>query len=514
MNYRQMIGHRLVMGLNGTQINQEFEDLVKDYQIGNVILFKENVVSNDQLKKLCGQIQSLVQKHTGYPALITIDQEGGMVTRLEADGLNVPGAMAISATKDPHNAYVAGKITGLQLGALGINIDLAPVADINSNMQNPVIGVRSYGDDKDRVSLYAKAMAQGLADSGLLAVAKHFPGHGDTNVDSHLGLPEINKSLADLYDCELVPFINLIAAKVPAIMTSHILFPQLEPDRLPATMSRKIITGLLKDKLGFQGLVISDCMEMKAIENYYGTVAGVVKAIQAGVDLILISHTHDLVRRAADQVLKAMEDGQINMAEFEASVAKIIAVKAGLKGRNQAVDLAYDQNQARIEALLEASLSPLNFSGEDLPELGNKPLFVACKPFRATNVMNAKLGDLNFADYMARVFGGVGVTIDHNPDTDQVRQLLANSGHMTYSAIVIGTYNAHLYEGQKAVIDYLADKARTLIVIALRNPYDLIGLPDGAYGIAAYEYSHKSLKAIGRALKKDFIMTGQLPVQL
>ncbi len=212
-----------------------------------------------------------------------------MVTRLTDDATNMPGAMAIAATGNPENAYTAGRITAAELQALGIDFDLAPVMDVNSNPQNPVIGVRSYADNPETVARFALRMMQGLLDGGVLCAAKHFPGHGDTSLDSHLSLPTVDKSLAALEAVELVPFKAAISAGIPAIMTSHILFPQLEKDTLPATMSRAIITGLLKESLGFKGLVISDCMEMAAIKQFYGTVEGTIAALVAGVDLVFIS---------------------------------------------------------------------------------------------------------------------------------------------------------------------------------------------------------------------------------
>lgn len=199
-----------------------------------------------------------------------------MVSRLGADAAVVPSAMCVSATGEPRNAYLAGLITGRELSALGVNFDLAPVMDVNSNPHNPVIGVRSYGDAPETVSRYGVEMIRGLTEGGVLSCAKHFPGHGDTALDSHLSLPRVDKTLEELESCELAPFRAAIEAGVPAVMTTHILFPELEPDGVPATMSRRIITGILKERMGFKGLVVSDCMMMQAIQTYYGTVNGIV----------------------------------------------------------------------------------------------------------------------------------------------------------------------------------------------------------------------------------------------
>ena len=188
MDLREQIGQRLVTGFPGTELTEDFRRMVREYKISNVILFRENITDCAQLKQLCGEIQALVRRETGHGAFITADQEGGLVTRLPGDAVNVPGAMAIAATGDPENAYRAGLLTGRELRALGVNFDLAPSVDVNSNPENPVIGARSYGDTPQEVSRYANRMIRGLLDGGVLCSAKHFPGHGDTDTDSHLAL--------------------------------------------------------------------------------------------------------------------------------------------------------------------------------------------------------------------------------------------------------------------------------------------------------------------------------------
>ena len=194
MDLLTALGQHLVTGFKGPEMTEEFVQSVREYHIGNVILFDYNVVDKAQLKKLCAEIAELVTKETGYPPFITIDQEGGAVSRLKEDATIFPSAMAIAATGDPENARTAGRITGEELLAMGVNFDLAPVMDVNSNPNNPVIGVRSYGDQPAQVARYGVAMAQGLMQGGVLASIKHFPGHGDTSVDSHLGLPRVDKN--------------------------------------------------------------------------------------------------------------------------------------------------------------------------------------------------------------------------------------------------------------------------------------------------------------------------------
>ena len=322
-----MIGQRLVFGFKGTELPQEFTELVRKFKLGNVILFRYNVENTAQLSRLCAEIQELVRRETGHPAFITIDQEGGMVTRLPADAVNVPGSMAIAATGRVRDAYDCAGITARQLRGIGANFNLAPDLDVNSNSMNPVIGVRSFGDDAARVAELGAQAVRGYGEAGLLCCGKHFPGHGDTAVDSHLGLPCIDKSLAELEKTELVPFRAAIEAGIPAIMSSHILFPQIEPSGVPATMSRRIMHDILRGGLGFDGLVLSDCMVMDAIRLHYGTANGVVAAMKAGVDMVFVCSNPALQRESAEAAVAAAERGEIDLTETEESVCRILAAK-------------------------------------------------------------------------------------------------------------------------------------------------------------------------------------------
>ncbi len=510
---REQIGQRIVVGFPGTIIDAELEELICNYKIGNIILFKHNITSIPQVKKLCQDLQEMVRKNTGHSAFITIDQEGGMVTRLDQDAVNVPGAMAIAATKNVDNAYQAGKITGEQLRDVGINFNLAPTVDVNSNMDNPVIGVRSYGDLPEQVAAYGVAMTRGLQDGGVLACAKHFPGHGDTNVDSHLGLPLIDKTLEELEQCELIPFKEVIEAGIPAVMTTHILFPKLEPEKIPATMSHKIITGLLREKLGFEGLIVSDCMEMNAIKQLYGTVEGVKQAISAGVDLVFISHTAKVAREVSDVLTKALETKQIPIKEMNDTVERILKYKEKyLKYNQSSINFDVKSGQNFAFNLLKASITPVQMPTDTLPELGPHPLFIGTPLFRATNVSNQQEDGICFSEFLAKRFGGEAILISPNPEEAEIKLALAEVEK--YSCVVIGTYNGHLYNGQLELVRQVADKNQKVIVIALRNPYDLRELPKTVYGIAAYEYTQKSLEVIAQLIEHKFIPKGILPVSM
>ena len=508
MTLQEKIGQRLFGGFPGLHMSPEFIALVREYKVGNVVLFKHNIESNQQLKQLCAEIQQLIREETGHDAFISIDQEGGCITRLSEDAVNVPGAMALVATGDSHNAFLAATLTGSELAALGINFNLAPVVDINNNPDNPIIGSRCFGDTAETVVAYALEAVRGYESCGILSCAKHFPGHGDTASDSHVSLPLIDKSLEQLEQLELKPFRAMVDAGCPAIMTTHILFPQVEKKHVPATMSQTIITKLLKEKMGYQGLVVSDCMEMDAIGKFYGTAKGAVAAAAAGVDMIMVSHSTKRLREAAQEIRRAVENGTISMEEMDQSVEKILSFKKkycrvsfGTAGSAEAF--------AACRALREKSI--VLISGP-LPSLGDKPFFVGCADYRAGLVSNVQQDSFTFPEYMAQKIGGTAMVTAPNPHRDEIAKAVSCASGC--SCIVVGTYNGHLFEGQMQLVRELGKLDLPMIVTALRNPYDLKHLPEHAAGVAAWDYSMMTMELLVPVLIGKKVPTGKLPVTI
>ena len=508
MTLREKIGQRLVGGFPGKEISPEFVRLVEEYKVGNVILFRHNIESGSQLKALCRQIQALVREHTGHSAFICIDQEGGGVSRLPEDGVNVPGGMALAATGSPENARLAAAITARELRALGIQVNFAPVADVNNNPRNPIIGSRCFGDTPQQVCAFLLPALEGYRESGVLATVKHFPGHGDTQMDSHISLPVIPKTLEQLEQLELIPFRAAVEAGCPLVMTTHILFPGIEKEHVPATMSRAIITGLLKQKLGFRGLVVSDCMEMAAIQTYYGTARGAAAAAAAGVDLITVSHTESLAAQAAEEMEKAVLSGRISMEEMDASVEKILAYKARWCSEPQG-EFGTPEAFAQARALRAASIAAI---GAPVPPLGDRPLFAGCADYRSGLVSNAEESRITFPDFMARHLGGDALVTGTDPDAREIEAAAAAArGH---SALVVCTYNGHLHPGQLALVKALGQTGLPLIQVALRDPYDLKALPAGGTGIAAWDYSLMTLEVLVPVLSGERKASGGMPVKL
>lgn len=330
-----------------TKVNAEVADAIDKYDFGGVILFAENVKETKQTLALTQDMQKAAIENKAnngkIPLLLAIDQEGGIVYRL-GSGTALPGNMAIGATNDPKLATEAGQIIGRELSALGLNVDFAPVLDTNNNPQNPVIGLRSFSSDPNRVAYLGIPMMKGIQDYNVAVAAKHFPGHGDTAVDSHTGLPLVDKSLTELEKLELLPFKKAMDAGVDLLMTAHIQYPQIEKDQVvsketgekiyvPATLSDDILTGLVRKKYGYKGVIVSDAMGMDAIAKNFGEVEAVKMAIKAGVDLVLMPTTlrskADLskIDTIVDEVVRAVQTGDISEERLNESVRRILTLK-------------------------------------------------------------------------------------------------------------------------------------------------------------------------------------------
>lgn len=510
MDIQTIVGQRLAIGFSGTSLPADTIELIRDYKIGNLILFRENIESSQQLWKLCQQIQETVLETTGFPAFICIDQEGGMVSRLSPDTVRVPGNMAVAAAGGPEAAYRMACITARQLRGTGVNFNLAPVVDVNSNPKNPVIGMRSFGDDPERVAAYAAAAVRGYHDSGVCCCAKHFPGHGDTTVDSHIGLPMINKSLKELQETELVPFRAVIEAGVPAIMSSHILFPRIEPDGIPATMSRRIMHDLLRNEMGFEGLILSDDMEMDAIRKRFGTARGSVEAIKAGIDLVFVCKKYlKLRRKFAEAVTREVSAGIITKENLESSCERILKAKEKFAFTTSEPEIASheeDFTAARKTACDAAVL----FSGQHLP-LSEDTFFCGPQDYRMTDAANAGIYETDFVTYMRTTFSAPGCICSVDPQTAEIAMITEEA--QKHRNLVLGTCNAHLFRGQLALAESLKVTGLPLTIIALRNPYDLAEISEGPTKVSVFDYSADGLYAAEQFLQTGSA-TGRMPVKL
>lgn len=328
-----------------TEMNEEVAEIIDEFDLGGVILFAQNVKTTEQTAKLTHDLQQVAinDEDGNLPLLTTIDQEGGIVTRL-GTGTNFPGNMAIGATKNEQSSYDTGVVIGRELNSLGINVNFAPSVDVNNNPLNPVIGLRSFSSNPDLVAKLGVKMIEGIQSNGVASAAKHFPGHGDTATDSHYGLPKVDKSLEELRNVELKPFQAAIDNGVDMIMTAHIQFPQIEKDtytsikdgqeiQIPATLSDDILTGLLREDMNFDGVIITDALNMAAIAENFGEVETVKMAFEAGVDIALmptiLRSKADVpkLRAIVDGVKEAVKNGEISEDRINDSATRVVKLK-------------------------------------------------------------------------------------------------------------------------------------------------------------------------------------------
>ena len=317
------IGQMLMVGIGGYELTTAELKICQSHNFGGFILLSRNCRDPAQIRSLCRALSSGAGNNLPF---IAIDEEGGRIHRLPPPFTHFPPALSVGKTGSPNLGFRVGRAVAAELTILGINLNFAPVLDVNSNANNPIIGDRSFGATPDRVVAMALAWSEGLRSSGIIPCGKHFPGHGDTDKDSHLDLPVVTKSLAELHAMEVKPFLHACRNGIEALMTAHVLFPALDR-RLPATLSRQIVTRLLRQELGYEGVVFSDDMEMKAIAENFDTEEAALLSVGAGIDVLL--YCHHLSKAASIFELlcrEARQDSQLR-ARIDESFARISALK-------------------------------------------------------------------------------------------------------------------------------------------------------------------------------------------
>jgi beta-N-acetylhexosaminidase len=329
MTLDEKIGQLITVGIDGYNLDDNAKGLIESKKVGGIILFKNNVNDSNQLLQLINSIKE-TNSTNKIPIFISVDQEGGRVNRLPSEIKSLPSNEIIGNKNDNKLAYDIGKNIGYALGSFGFNMDFAPVLDVNSNPNNTVIGDRSFSNDKDKVASLGASEINGFKDSNIISVAKHFPGHGDTATDSHYALPIINKTLDELKSVEFVPFKKAIEEKVPAIMVSHILMPQIDSDN-SASMSKTIITDILRKDLKFHGLIVTDDMTMGAVTNDLDITTACINAINAGADLLLVCHGYDNEINVINAIKDSINNEIISIDTINKSVYRILSLKENYK---------------------------------------------------------------------------------------------------------------------------------------------------------------------------------------
>jgi beta-N-acetylhexosaminidase len=523
MTLERLIGQCITVGFRGHTPTSELLDLIQRDHIGGVILFARNIRDREQTAALTHALQSAARA-AGHPAplLVMTDQENGSVRRLGAGSTLFPGALALGAIHVADAAegerIVEGiaRATAQELLAHGVNMNLAPVMDVYSNTANPVTGARSFGEDTGRVAILGAATVRGLQGASVIATLKHFPGHGDTTVDSHLALPVVTAPLGWLEAVELEPFRRGVAAGAACLMTAHVAYPALTGSATqPATLAPEIMTGQLRERLGFDGVVISDCLEMKAIANTVGVEQGAVKALAAGVDLVLISHTLDHQRASIAAIRTTIADGELSLERVREAAGRVLRLKRRFLSWRDDPAGPLDAQILREHQELSAqaytrSITLIRDEGRLLP-LHLRPdqeLLALAPPSRAANAIvdtsasrGSLLGALQRYHRRTRLL---------TPDTVP----MALTGVQRADLKLLVTRDLHRDPEQLEIARRLAQAGPTVIGLAVGAPYDAAALPEVSTYLAVYEDSPPALDVAVDALFGRLEPRGRLPVTI
>ncbi len=507
-------GELILFGFEGTGERDIPQDLTG--QTSGVILFRRNLEDAQQVRSLTDAIRALGSRGDLAP-LIAVDQEGGSVSRLAHIGTTTPSAMALGAIHDPSVTEAMYRLIGDELAALGMNLDLAPVADVNSNPANPVIGLRSFGDDPHAVSLFVRAAIRGLRGAGVAATAKHFPGHGDTTIDSHFGLPAIPHDLAHLRSVELVPFRAAVREGVDAIMTAHAIFPAIE-DAKPATLSRQLLAGVLREELRFEGLIVTDCMEMEAISGHHSPEEAAVQAVAAGADLVLFSHTPDKARAAIEALRDAVASGRISEEEVGRSLDRSRRLRRRLAVSQAALGVVGSEtHQAEALAAARQAVTLVRDPKGVLPLRLSKADRLLVIEFTGTAVSGVEEGDKQSRAVLAPWLAASGARIHEqirslDPAGHEYKQLLMAAG--SAAAVIALTSRASQHPLQARAVSDLAMLGKRIVAVVGREPYDAAVLPPELTVIASFGEDAHAMRAAAEVLLGTTPAAGKLPVAI
>ncbi|WP_431191618.1 glycoside hydrolase family 3 N-terminal domain-containing protein [Peribacillus frigoritolerans] len=511
------------------EMNSEVASIIKKYHLGGVILFAENVVDTEQTVRLTDGLQ---MASPDLPLFITIDQEGGIVTRLQT-GTNLPGNMALGAARQESYAYQSGEIIGKELSSLGINVNFGPSVDVNNNPGNPVIGVRSFSSDPDLVSKLGIQMIKGLQNQNMIATTKHFPGHGDTAVDSHYGLPLVSHDKERLRSIELLPFQRAIDAGVDMMMTAHVQFPAFDDTTyiskkdgqeimVPATLSQKVITGLLREDMGFDGVVVTDALNMKAIADNFGQEEAVVLALKSGVDIALMpAQVNSLqmeknIASVFNAVKASVASGEIPLNQVNQSVTRILElkVKRGIlnpedtpidKKIETALQVVGNEDHLKNERkMAEDAITLLKNEHKTLPFKPNKnDKVLILAPFDdQVESMSRSISELADKKKIKKV-QITGMSFSGKSFTDQVARLIDESDFVITGSYIVkndpavndGVIDDSIQDSSKwatafprAVMNHAKKKDKEFVLMSLRNPYDVANFEEAKAILAVYGF--------------------------
>ena len=521
MSLREKVGQLFVVSADGYFENRQSDGFrklkhaIQDDHVGGITLFHGTVYGQAMLV-------NKLQQMSDTPLWITEDMEFGSAMRIN-DGIRFTPPMGVAATQNIRYAYESGRVTALEAKALGVNQIFAPVVDVNNNPANPVINVRSYSEDPDTVAKYANAFVQGVSSEGIVATAKHFPGHGDTHLDSHIGLPVVHYGYQRLDSLELVPFRRLIKQGVPSIMTAHIAFPKISGNPgLPGTLDPDIVDGILRDSLNYQGLVVTDALNMGGVANHYSPAKDAVMALKAGADLLLMSPD---VSTAINAVIDAVHNGQLSETRINHSVRKLLVlkIKQGLF-RNPFLDP--DHLDKTIHSP-ENEIISREIARKSVTLLRNRNNILPINPHRFTRVTVIAMSDDrsgNTGDILAREIRRFHPNVRFHIFDDRTCD---EDLHNIYrdvrwsNLVIIGSF-IHVRTGkdlqfntrQRHFLSRLPRYHKTTAMLAFGSPYVLSSLPGADVQICAWSSSSEQVRQTVPALFGATAIDGRLPISV
>lgn len=502
----EKVAQMLMFAFHGTEYSDSLNKLITELKIGGIIYFSRNITSLKQTKEL----NQMMQKNSETPLFIAIDQEGGIVQRV-IEGMTIfPGQMAVCASNMSN--YDLCYSVGEDLRNIGFNMDFAPVADCNNNPRNPVINSRAFSDNPITCGKYTISGSQGFQDAKIISCAKHFPGHGDTSVDSHLSLPIVNKEIDKLEKCEFVPFKMAIDSGIVGIMASHILYKEID-DKFPATLSKKVITDLLKNKLGFKGLIVTDSLTMGAIYNNYTKNEVVRLAANAGIDLLVFCGKADLNEQIEiyNAFVEEVKIGNIPIERINESFEKIMKLKEKYITNKDIRNKFTKEEKINIgKEISEKSITLVKNENQDILPILNKNKVLVISP--VIKVFSLVDNDDNNNYYtIGKSLKAKGIDCDeiiYEENSDILKKCM--DFQKKYDKIILATYNVRENDYQKLLFDNL-DHNKT-IVVSMRSPYDILYLNDVKTYICIYETSKIAYESLTKCLLNNKFF-GLLPVK-
>jgi beta-N-acetylhexosaminidase len=492
----ELVGKRLMFGLPGPGVRAEDVDLFRETHAGGLILYRRNFESPEQLRRLLTGLEDAL----GRRVLVATDHEGGRIVMLGAGTTIFPDNLAVGTAGEEAFSGKQGLFEARELRRLGVDLNLGPVLDVLTETYSPNIGIRSYGKDPAVVARHGVARIRGMQRGGVLSCPKHFPGKGHSPLDAHLRLPRIDSSWEEMEAVHLRPFRAAIAAGVPCVMTSHPVYPRLDPANVPATFSRPIVEDYLRGRLGFRGVIVSDDLEMGAVAESCPIGEAAVRAAAAGHDLLLVCHTASAQRRAAAALVEAYRSGALPLRELEPAAERVQRLREAGRARFEGGAPRPEPDGAPLAmAMATRAVTVVRPGPPGFPRALNGRVAVVFPRFSELAPRITIEADLcDETAYVTRAFGVAGISpavtlVAIEPSADEIEAAAgAASGA---DATVLFLFDAHLYPSNRALLDAVQARARSLAVVLLRDPYDARLLAPGVLGITAFGFRRVQLDA-------------------